>query len=349
MVPGPLMIDIDGVALCDEDRSLLAHPLVGGVIYFSRNFESVEQITALSNEIRQLRPEILIAVDQEGGRVQRFREGFTRLPAMQQFLPLYRKQPEAALRVVKDCAWLMAAEVQSTGVDFSFAPVLDVDDDQCEVIANRSFSPDPHEASALAAAFIAGMNEAGMAATGKHFPGHGGVVEDSHLALPIDYRDFATIEQHDLIPFKDLSSQLAGVMPAHIVFANVDTQAVGFSPYWLQTVLRGALGFDGVIFSDDLTMEGAAALGSYAERAKVALDAGCDMVLVCNSRPGALEVLAELEAMLNNSQLGSDLFSQQAQRLTSMRSRVTWQRNELEQLERYQQVKGLLGAMVGLK
>lgn len=349
MVPGPLMIDIEGVSLSEDDKDLLANPLVGGVIYFARNFDSVEQITALSDEIRAIRPDILLAVDQEGGRVQRFKDGFTRLPAMQQFLPLYRKKPEAALRVVKDCGWLMASEVLSVGVDFSFAPVLDLDDNQCEVIADRSFSPKPDEATALAAAFIEGMAEAGMAATGKHFPGHGSVTEDSHVALPIDYRDFPTIELHDLIPFKQLSQQLAAVMPAHIVFANVDSQAVGFSTYWLQTVLRGALKFDGVIFSDDLTMEGAASLGTYGERATAAINAGCDMVLVCNSRQGALEVLATLEAMSKDSGQGHDLFALQSKRLSAMRAQEFPQSSDLKENSRYQQTKALLSAMAGVQ
>ena len=204
MAIGPLMIDIAGTSLTEEDKELIQHPLIGGIIYFSRNYESVEQISRLSRQIRQLNPEVLIAVDQEGGRVQRFKDGFTRLPAMQQFLPLYRKQPDAALRLVEDCGWLMAVELLTVGVDFSFAPVLDLDDRQSDVIADRSFSKDPDEASALAEAFMLGMRSAGMATTGKHFPGHGSVVADSHKELPCDLRGLNDIQSHDLIPFTRL-------------------------------------------------------------------------------------------------------------------------------------------------
>ncbi len=292
MALGPVMLDVESLTLSEEEQIMLSHPLVGGVIYFARNYESPSQIKALSDSIRQIRPELLIAVDQEGGRVQRFKNGFTRLPPMQKFLPLYRKNTEAALKLVKDSGWLMAAELLAVGVDFSFAPVLDLDDCGCEVIADRSFSPKPDEVIALAGAWMEGMHEAGMATTGKHFPGHGSVTTDSHLELPVDSRDIADIATKDLVPFAALLTQLDAIMPAHILFSKVDGgNSVGFSNYWLQTILREDLGFDGVIFSDDLSMEGAAASGSYMARAKLALNAGCDMILVCNNRAGALEIL----------------------------------------------------------
>lgn len=292
---GPVMLDLVGTVLQDDEKAMLSNPLVGGVIYFARNYQSPAQIKALSDAIRGIRPELLIAVDQEGGRVQRFIEGFTRLPAMQKFLPLYRKNAKACLGMVKNCGWLMASELVAVGVDFSFAPVLDVDDSGCDVIANRSFSPKPEEVCALAAAWMAGMHEAGMATTGKHFPGHGSVTSDSHLTQPVDLREFVDIAKHDLIPFVELFADLDAVMPAHILFSKIDAKhTVGFSSYWLQTILRKDLGFEGVIFSDDLSMKGAASVGGYVARAEHALVAGCDMVLICNNRDGVDEVLNNL-------------------------------------------------------
>ncbi len=297
---GPLMLDLEGFSLTQEEVDLLKHPLVGGVIYFSRNYQSRDQINDLSRSIRAIRPELLISVDQEGGRVQRFKEGFTRLPAMQQFLASYQKDKAVTLSLVKDSAWLMAVELASVGVDFSFAPVLDLDDSHCQVIADRSFSPDPDEATALAGAWIAGMKEAGMASTGKHFPGHGGVIDDSHLALPVDHRSFSEIAKKDLLPFVALMARLDAIMPAHILFSEIDPEhTVGFSAHWLQTILRRDLGFKGVIFSDDLTMEGAASAGTFTDRARVALAAGCDMILVCNHRQGVVEVLDNLQCSFN--------------------------------------------------
>lgn len=307
-----MMLDLAGTELRDDEKELLLHPYVGGVIYFGRNYESPAQIKALSDSIRALRPELLIAVDQEGGRVQRFKEGFTRLPAMQKFLPLYRKNAEACLGMVKNAGWLMASELLAVGVDFSFAPVLDVDDNKCVIVADRSFSPKPHEVTALAGAWLAGMHEAGMATTGKHFPGHGGVTVDSHLVQPIDEREFADIAEHDLIPFVELLPALDAVMPAHIVFSRVDeNNTVGFSPYWLQTILREEFGFTGVVFSDDLSMKGAHSVGGYVSRAQHAVTAGCDMILVCNNRDGVLELLA------------SDCFSMTAQRLQELSSKLS--------------------------
>ncbi len=342
---GPVMLDIEGTMLTEADKQLLSHPLVGGLIYFSRNYESVEQISHLCSEVRKIRPEILIAVDQEGGRVQRFKDGFTRIPAMQQFLPLYRKQPSAALQLVEDCGWLMATELLSVGVDFSFAPVLDVDDHHCAVIANRSFSPDPEEVTALAGAFMAGMEAAGMATTGKHFPGHGSVVGDSHELLPVDERTMDEIQTHDLIPFKSLMNQLNAIMPAHIMFPQIDSQPVGFSSHWIKRILRKQLGFDGVLFSDDLSMEAATIAGGYAERAEAALRAGCDVALVCNNRQGAQEIIDHLSALAQKDQGFAELIAQQNDRLPLMRAKKTWDAEELTSQERYQKTRTLLAAI----
>lgn len=329
------MMDLAGLELTPEERQLLTEPLVGGIIIFARNYATPEQLQALVKDIRSIRPELLLAVDQEGGRVQRFKTGFTLLPPMQRFLGMYRENPQGALELVRDTGWLMAAEVLSLGLDFSFAPVLDVDDERCAVIADRSFSPDPEEVALLAGAFIDGMHEAGMACTGKHFPGHGGVTGDSHLVLPVDERPWEEIAGRDWLPFQKLASKLDAVMPAHIVFAQMDVKPVGFSSFWLQEKLRGELNFQGVIFSDDLSMEGAAAAGGYGDRAEAALDAGCDMVLVCNNRDGALEVIQRLKSR------------QQAysSRLQSMARRRDWEAGELHKLPRWKQTRDRLSAL----
>lgn len=290
-----LMLDIGGTALTAEDRELLAHPATGGLIFFSRNFESPEQIAALTRDIRALRPDLLIAVDQEGGRVQRFRDGFTRLPPMRALGARWDSDSRGACDDARRLGRLMAAELVACGIDISFAPVLDLDHGHSGVIGDRAFHAGAAAVSALAGAFIDGMADAGMAATGKHFPGHGHVAADSHLELPVDERTLADIEAQDLVPFRALAPKLAGVMPAHVVYAQVDARPAGFSPFWLQQVLRAQLGFRGLIFSDDLAMAGAAGAGGYAERARAALGAGCDMVLVCNDRAGAVQVLQELE------------------------------------------------------
>ena len=289
------MLDVAGLRLEPEDNELLSHPLVGGLILFSRNYQSPAQLTALVADIRSIRPEIIIAVDQEGGRVQRFREGFTRLPAMDELGRLYQSDPQSALVLAEDIGWLMAQELIQFDIDISFAPVLDLNRGVSRVIGDRAFSVDIPVLIALATAFIAGMNQAGMVATGKHFPGHGGVAADSHVAIPVDDRSLQSLRSEDMQPFVELSRQLAAVMPAHVIYSAVDESPAGFSAFWLQQVLRSQLGFEGVIFSDDLSMEGASVAGGYAGRAQAALAAGCDMVLVCNNRPAALEVLDFLE------------------------------------------------------
>ncbi len=292
---GALMLDLVGLELDAEEKEILQHPHVGGLIFFARNYAAPEQLQALVKSVRALRPEIIIAVDQEGGRVQRFRDGFVKLPPMQVFGDTFSHNPIKARELAHLCGWLMAAEVLAVGVDMSFAPILDVDCGLSKVIGNRSFHADPEVAVALLREFIRGMHEAGMAATGKHFPGHGSVEADSHVAIPVDHRSFAQISALDLIPFKALSSQLQGIMPAHVIYPEVDNKPAGFSPIWLQDILRKSLAFDGVIFSDDLSMEGAGVVGGYADRADAALEAGCDMVLACNHRAGAIQILEYLE------------------------------------------------------
>lgn len=291
--PGPVMIDIEGVTLSDEDRELLSHPKVGGLIFFSRNYQDKDQLQTLIAEIRNERPDILLAVDQEGGRVQRLTEPFTRLPSMQ-ILSQHANDQQ-----LQDVGWLLATELLAVGIDFSFAPVLDTDDQFCPIVGDRSFAADPYQVAERARSFITGMHEAGMATTGKHFPGHGQVQQDSHHELPQDQRSLAQILATDCQPFSLCinAGELEAVMPAHIQFTQVDPLPVGFSPFWIQTILRKQLGFDGVIFSDDLTMEGAGIAGNYGERIRAALGAGCDMGLVCNNRQGAWEALHALETI----------------------------------------------------
>jgi len=283
---GPVMIDLEGLELSALDKEKIAHPNTGAIILFARNYDSPEQIQALVQAIRDARNgPMLVAVDQEGGRVQRFRSGFTRLPPAAS----YAAQPELA----ETAGWLMATEVLSVGVDFSFAPVLDVDCGVSEIIGDRAFSQSAEQVAEFAGLFLQGMRLAGMAGTGKHFPGHGAVAADSHLALPVDNRPMAEIRVRDLLPFQRLIQQgLLAVMPAHVVYPEVDAQPAGFSEIWLQRILRGELGFDGAIFSDDLSMEGAAAAGDFLDRALSAQHAGCDMLLVCNN-PGAAEQVLE--------------------------------------------------------
>ncbi|MBL4606334.1 MAG: beta-N-acetylhexosaminidase [Pseudomonadales bacterium] len=293
---GPLMMDVEGLVLTVQDSALIQHPFVGGLILFSRNYESVEQIRALITSIRELRPELIIAVDQEGGRVQRFKSPLTRLPPLKSVGKLYESDPLLASVYATELGWLMASEILALGVDISFAPVLDLAYGVSSIIGDRALHSKPEVASLLGGAYIEGMSQAGMAATGKHFPGHGAVQADSHLELPIDSRSLEEITQHDIIPFRNLAAQLGGVMPAHIVYEKIDSLPAGFSSYWLQTILREELGFCGVIFSDDLSMAGAAMAGTYAQRADKALAAGCDMILVCNCREG-------VNALLSNEQI----------------------------------------------
>ena len=291
MTPGPVMLDLDGLELTPEEAQLIRRPEVGGIIFFTRNYQSPEQLLALVQSIRAERPDIILAVDHEGGRVQRFRDGFTQLPAMGRLGKLYQQDQAQALALSRDCGWLMAAELLAYDIDLSFAPVLDIDSGLSEVIGDRAFGQTPDHIIALAGAFIEGMHEAGMITTGKHFPGHGNVEADSHHALPEDTRSADQIFALDIKPFAGLMTGLDAVMPAHVVYAALDAKPAGFSSYWIKQVLRQELGFDGVVFSDDLDMEGASFAGDYAQRTHAALEAGCDMVLICNNRPAAEQVL----------------------------------------------------------
>ena len=296
MALGPLMIDVEGLELTAEDRDLLLHPLVGGIILFSRNFVDREQVKALTAEIRALRsPSLLIAVDQEGGRVQRFRNGFTVLPPLNWLGHLYDADPAQARALAIVAARVMAQEVLDAGVDFSFAPVLDIDRGCCEVIGDRAIHEQSEVVGALGMAYMQGMRQVGMPAVAKHFPGHGGVVGDSHHVLPEDHRPYSELLD-DLRPYTSLIDDgLQGVMMAHIRYTECDPVIASLSPYWMQSVLRGELGFNGAIFSDDLTMEGASVGGSVSERADAALRAGADMILLCNNRESVGPVLQSLE------------------------------------------------------
>jgi beta-N-acetylhexosaminidase len=293
---GLVMLDVGGLALTDADRARLRHPRCGGVILFARNYESPSQVAALTAEIHALRsPPLLIAVDHEGGRVQRFREGFTQIPPMRSLGRAYEVHPHRALRLSESVGFVIGAELRSCGVDFSFAPVLDVDHGASTVIGNRAFHSDPGVIGLLARALLRGLKRAGVAAVGKHFPGHGFCAADSHREVPVDERTFSQIEACDLQPFAHLvKTGIPAIMPAHVIYTKVDPRPAGFSAIWLKDVLRGRLGFDGVVFSDDLSMEGAAVAGGPGERARAALDAGCDMVLVCNNPASADEVLETL-------------------------------------------------------
>jgi beta-N-acetylhexosaminidase len=291
-----MMMDLSGPRLLAEEREMLAHPLVGGVILFTRNFEDPQQLEELVAQIHAVRePRLLVAVDHEGGRVQRFRKGFTRLPAVGHLGQLQDRDPRHAHDLAEVAGWLMAVELRAVDVDLSFAPVLDLARGVSGVIGDRAFHRDPQIAARLGQAYGRGMRMAGMAATGKHFPGHGSVREDSHLTLPVDRRPFADIAAEDLVPFERLIQQgLPAVMTAHVVYPAVDPRPASFSRFWVTEVLRRQLGFQGAVFSDDLSMAGAADIGGFADRAWAALEAGCDMILVCNHPEGIESVLTEL-------------------------------------------------------
>jgi beta-N-acetylhexosaminidase len=282
---GPLMVDIAGTELSPDDIRLLEHPLVGSVLLFTRNYRDPAQVAALTASIRAVRnPHLLIAVDQEGGRVQRFRQGFTRLPAMRLLGRRYDEDKRDALGLAQSVGWLMAAELRAVGVDFSFAPCVDLDYGVSEIIGDRAFHSDPDAVAALAVATLSGMREAGMPSIAKHFPGHGAVVADSHVALPVDRREFADLEA-DLRPYRPLiDNNVAGIMAAHVVFPAVDALPASLSHRWITGVLRGDLGFHGCVFADDLSMAGAAAFGGVEARTELAFAAGCDVLPICNDR-----------------------------------------------------------------
>jgi beta-N-acetylhexosaminidase len=293
---GPLILDPVGTALTDEDRRRMTHPAAGGVILFARNFESCEQLRSLTEEIERLRePALLVCADHEGGRVQRFREGFTLLPAMREMGRLWDRSRELARETAHAIGYMIAAELAAHGVDFSFAPVLDLDYGASSVIGDRALHFDPIAVGALAGSLVQGLGQGGMAAVGKHFPGHGFASLDSHVEVPTDERTLAEILRKDAAPYRAaIAAGLAGVMPAHVIYTQVDPEPAGYSRFWLQQTLRDKLGFGGVVFSDDLSMKGASVAGGVTERAKVALSAGCDMVVLCNDPAGQEAVLEAL-------------------------------------------------------
>lgn len=325
---GPLMVDVAGKTLTGEDHEVLRHPLVGGVILFTRNFENAAQVQALIAAMRALRsPELLIAVDYEGGRVQRFRgNGFTVLPPARALGRLYDQDREQAKLATEQCGWLIGAELRGVGADLCFAPVLDIEAGVSAVIGDRAFHADADAVGELATAFMQGLRHAGMAATGKHFPGHGRVAEDSHESLPVDQRSLGEIRATDIQPFVQLIRQgLPSVMMAHIRFPQVDPQPASLSRYWIMEELRGRLGFDGVVFCDDLSMGGAAAVGSYPERATLALQAGCDMLPICNNRAAVLEVLGSLQMTAGQSAARLErLRAEPGRTLAEIQSQAAW-------------------------
>ena len=295
------MLDVKGYELDEDDRRRLCHPQTGGVILFSRNYRDPQQLKQLCGQILELRdPRLVISVDHEGGRVQRFREGFQAIPAMGHLGDLYDDDPAQALQLAETFAWIMSAELLHYGVDLSFAPILDIGDPVSSVIGDRAFHRDPEAIAHLANAWVRGMRNAGMEAVGKHFPGHGSVEGDSHHVMPFDRRSFDDIAALDLVPFRRvINTHLAGIMMAHVIYEQIDALAAGYSRYWIETVLRQQLEFNGVVFSDDLSMGGAESVGGYAERARQSLAAGCDILLVCNNPDGADEVLESLRDYSN--------------------------------------------------
>lgn len=302
------MFDLQGPELSPGERDLLGHPAAGGVILFTRNYISREQLARLVAEIHAVRdPPLLVAVDHEGGRVQRFRPGFTALPPCAALGRLDDKDPQRARTMAREYGWLMAIELRTLGVDFSFAPVLDLGSGVSQVIGDRAFHPNPQTVTRLAQAYLDGMHEAGTAGVGKHFPGHGSVAADSHYEIPVDCRSFEAITSADLAPFAGLvRAGLDAIMPAHVVYPEVDTAPASFSEVWLGQVLRKDLGFEGAIFSDDIDMAGARGIGIHSERAQRALAAGCDMVIMCNrprALPGVLDALSAVREPLGEARL----------------------------------------------
>jgi beta-N-acetylhexosaminidase len=332
---GPVMLDVTGLVLDNDDRRRLSHPQVGGVILFTRNYASPQQLKSLIDEIHAIRiPRLVVAVDQEGGRVQRFREGFQQIPPMAKLGDLYEDDAGTAIRYAESFAWVMASELLHYGVDLSFSPVLDLGNPISNVIGDRAFHQNPEVVTRLANAWIRGMQKAGMEAVGKHFPGHGSVEGDSHHVMPFDRRSFLDIESQDLIPFRRvIATHLTGIMMAHVIYDQVDEMPAGYSRYWIKEVLRTTLEFDGIIFSDDLSMSGAESVGGYAERARASLQAGCDILLVCNNPAGADEVLDALEDYNNpTSQL----------RMIRLHGQPSPQSNDLFATQSWQETVALL-------
>lgn len=325
---GPVMADISGLQLTQEEKERLRHPTIGAVILFSRNYESPEQLQALSSDIHELRdPPLLIAVDHEGGRVQRFRQDFTHLPAMRRYGDLFDNDPAQALQQCSTAGWLMASELLELGVDFSFAPIADLESGVSDVIGDRAFHSKPGIAAELALSFMLGMRKAGMAATAKHFPGHGSVQGDSHHMIPVDERNFDQLSENDLVPFRVMiASAVEGIMTAHVIYPQMDEQPPTFSKYWLQQVLREELGYKGLVFSDDLSMAGAKMAGGPYARATAAMDAGCDMILVCNDTAALDEVIDGLSSIpLTLPAERLDAFAPKIQMASGLKQSADWQ------------------------
>lgn len=346
MNPGPITLDVVGQVLNAEDRRRILHPLTGGVILFARNFANRKQLTKLTADIKKLRPDVLISIDHEGGRVQRCKtDGFTHLPAMSKLGQLWglkshsdhRAESAAlAMAAATACGFVLASELRACGVDFSFTPVLDLDFGRSGVIGDRSFSRDPQIVFALAKSLNEGLRLGGMANCGKHFPGHGWAEADSHVAIPVDERSLNQILNDDAKPYEWLDLSLAAVMPAHVIYPQVDQHPAGFSKVWLHSILRQELGFEGVIFSDDLSMEGASVAGSVVKGAEMALDAGCDAVLICNRPDLADQLLSKLKVS-KQKQAES---ARRLNRLMPSSSPLTW--DALQADAQYQHAKGLL-------
>ncbi len=330
MALGPIMLDIEGTELLPTDRELLREPAVGGLILFSRNYASPAQIADLVAEVRALRkPPLLVAVDHEGGRVQRFREGFSAIPPMRQLGRDYDRDPEAALELAEQIGWLLAAELLAIGIDLSFSPCLDLDWGVNSAIGDRAFHRRPEIVSALAMRYCRGMSRAGMAAVGKHFPGHGAVAADSHERLPVDRREFGDILD-DMRPYETLLEhrQLAAIMLSHVVYAEADDKPASLSPFWISRQLRTELRFDGAIFTDDMSMKATAQFGSMPKRAAAALDAGCDMVVICNDRTAAARAVASLRDYSNPPSLVrlARLHGTHSKDLANLQASDGWQR-----------------------
>jgi beta-N-acetylhexosaminidase len=314
---GPVMLDVVGTTLSTDDIRRIQHPLTGGIILFARNYENRQQLAALTSAIHEARPGVLIAVDHEGGRVQRFKtDGFTKLPAMRKLGQLWDRDVLAATKAATDVGFVLAAELRACGVDLSFTPVLDLDHGPSGVIGDRAFHRDARVVTLLAKSLNHGLSLAGMANCGKHFPGHGFAAADSHVAIPVDERSLEEILKEDAAPYDWLGMGLAGVMPAHVIYPKVDKHPAGFSKKWL-SILRHDMGFQGVIFSDDLSMEGASVAGSVVDGARAALAAGCDMVLICNSPDKADQLLAGLE------QQADAAFRESVQRIAALVPQMT--------------------------
>jgi beta-N-acetylhexosaminidase len=328
MTLGPLMIDLQGTVLQSIERELLQHPLVGSVILFARNYENPRQLQQLVADIHAVRnPALIVGVDHEGGRVQRFREGFSRLPPLRRIGHEHDAAPRAGLALARELGWLMAAELRAVGVDLSFAPCVDLDYGVSEVIGDRALHANPEVVGALAVAYMHGMRSAGMVATAKHFPGHGAVVADSHHALPVDRRSLADLEP-DIAPYRVLiANGLAGVMVAHVLYPEIDDVPASASQRWIRGYLRNELRFQGVVFADDLSMAGAAAVGGIVERAEKALAAGCDVLPVCNHRESVIALLDGLEAPVDAAA---------ALRRVRLRGRGQWTTDSLRESAEWQ-------------